>query len=1023
MNRADLSYFLLLAFATIPSAPAAAGDFPSPRNTETASTRPSPPAEAAAGFRVPEGFRVTVFAAEPDVQNPIAMAWDPRGRLWVAENYTYAEQTQKFDFRLRDRVLIFEDVDGDGRFDRRTVFTDQVQRLASVELGFGGVWLLCPPRLLFIPRHDRDDAPAGPAEVVLDGFSVPAENYHTFANGLKWGPDGWLYGRCGASSPGQIGVPGAPDSLRVPLRGGIWRFHPLRKHFEVLCHGTTNPWGHDWNALGEAFFVNTVGGHLWHMIAGAHFVRPHTIEPNPRVYDPIDQHADHWHWDHSRELVLGAPGPDDSRRGGGHAHSGATIYLADQWPAAYQGRLLTLNFHGRRVNVDRLEREASGYAGRHEPDILFASDPWFRGIDLGYGPDGGVFILDWSDTGDCHDHTGVHRTSGRIYKVTFGNPARAAGGDLSQLDEAALLALHLHPNEWFARQARRILADRAARGEPLRTSREALHALLRQDPDPARKLRALWSLASIGAADERSLISLLDDPHESLRAWAIRLLSDSMPLDSIDSQRIGPDVAPPPELISKFSTLALNDSSGLVRLTLASTLERLPVDRRVELARALAGRAEDALDHNLPSLVWTGLIPVALANPEALVSLAAHCRLPGLVESIARRLAEDIESRAGPLNALLALAASRTGELPERVVAGLAAALTGWRKARKPAAWDALESSLAHSSSARIRTQIRDLDVLFGDGRALEEVRRLALDGQAGLESRKAALRTLIESRPPDLRSICERLVRVRFLNAVAVRGLALFDDPAIGKSLAQNYRAFHPSDRPAAMETLASRPAFARALLDQVAAGRIPRGDLTPFHARQIQSLGAPALSQRLAQVWGELHTTPADRRKKMDQLKAALGPAALAGGDLGKGRAVFDRVCGTCHRLHGQGGEIGPDLTGSGRENLDYLLENIVDPSATLSADFRMVVVAMNDGRTLSGLPRAQSARTLTLQTQTDAIVLDRSEIESIRPSSSSLMPDGLLDALSSAEIRDLVAYLSHPAQVPLPNGAGSK
>src|SRR4029077_9195050 len=188
-------------------------------------------------------------------------------------------------------------------------------------------------------------------------------------------------------------------------------YHPLRTRFEALTHGTTNPWGHDWNALGELFFINTVNGHLWHMIPGAHFVRPHTVDPNPRAYAQIDQHADHWHWDHSKELILGAPGAGDSPRGGGHAHSGLSIYQADQWPAAYRGRLLTLNFHGRRVNVERLERSGSGYVGRHEPDILFAAAPWFRGIDLSYGPDGGLFILDWSDTGDCHDHDGVHRSS------------------------------------------------------------------------------------------------------------------------------------------------------------------------------------------------------------------------------------------------------------------------------------------------------------------------------------------------------------------------------------------------------------------------------------------------------------------------------------------------------------------------------------------------------------------------------------------------------------------------------------
>src|SRR6266576_3385302 len=222
-----------------------ASEFHVPYNSEPEQSKPMPAAEAAAKMRLPPGFKATVFAAEPDVQNPIAMAWDARGRLWVAENYTYAEGGKKFDLNLRDRILIFDDADGDGHFDARAVFTDELQKLTSIEVGFGGVWALCPPQLLFIPDKDGAGVPDGAPEVVLDGFNVPAENYHNFANGLRWGPDGWLYGRCGASAPGEIGAPGTPEDARVPIRGGLWRYHPRRKIFEALTAGTTNPWGHD----------------------------------------------------------------------------------------------------------------------------------------------------------------------------------------------------------------------------------------------------------------------------------------------------------------------------------------------------------------------------------------------------------------------------------------------------------------------------------------------------------------------------------------------------------------------------------------------------------------------------------------------------------------------------------------------------------------------------------------------------------------------------------------------------------
>ena len=216
--------------------------------------------------------------------------------------------------------------------------------------------------------------------------------------------------------------------------------------------------------------------------------------------------------------------------------------------------------------------------------------------------------------------------------------------------------------------------------------------------------------------------------------------------------------------------------------------------------------------------------------------------------------------------------------------------------------------------------------------------------------------------------------------------------------------------------EVLASRPAFARALLDQIAAGKVPREDVSAFHARQIRSLGDPELTERLSQVWGVMRESDADRRDLVNSLKKQLDAAAGLHADRSRGRAVFDRICAACHKLYGYGGEIGPDLTGTGRENLDYLLENLVDPGASVSADFRMVVVAMKDGRVLNGLVRAKTDRTLTLQTQTEALVLDRREIDGLQPSPGSLMPDGLLSPLSETETLALFSYLMHRTQVPL-------
>lgn len=997
-----------------------AADFPEPYDSEKTPGDPMPAEEAAAKWKLPEGFKVTVFASEPEVRNPIACAWDNRGRLWVAENFTYAERTLKFDPKLRDRILIFEDTDGDGRHDKRTVFTDEVQHVTSVEVGLGGVWLIAPPQVLFIPDRNGDDRPDGSTEVVLDGFTVPPENHHNFANGLRWGPDGWLYGRCGASAPARVGAPGTPDAERTPVAGGIWRYHPMEKTFEALCHGTTNPWGHDWDENGECFFTNTVNGHLWHMIPGAHYTRPHTIDPNPHSYELIDQHADHYHfdtgkgWESSRDAASGS-----DALGGGHAHCGAMIYLGDNWPASYRGKLMTLNFHGRRINVERLERQGSGYVGKHEPDIGFSADPFFRGIDLTYGPDGGVYVLDWSDTGECHENTGVHRTSGRIYKITYGEVKKPAVSDLTKLSNEELAKLHEHQNEWYVRIARRTLADRMAAGAEIAIAVSALRKHLDLGANPKTRLRALQTLHVLNALNLDMLSKQMVDQrrlNEHVRAWAVRFLVDALPIDTADGKRLRENAKIETEVVAPLQSQAALDPSPLVRLVTASSLQRVSVPWRSFAQDSLVVKAF-AADHNLPLVVWYGIAPLAESHPEKLVEIAESCELPTTRRLIARRLALEIEKKSQLIEDLLKLSQWKTAEFQADILAGLLEGFTGWRKAPKPIAWGDFVEKTDASTDAALKAKVRELSVLFGDGRALDDVKRIALDGKSPMDARKAALQTLIDARPGDLRGICEKLLTVRFLNTIAARGLALFDDPAIGTKLAQSYRSFHPSERAAVVDALVARSAFARALLAEVAAGKIAKAEISAFHARQIRSFGDAELTKQLGEVWGELRESSGDKRAAIAQLKASLTTEILAKADLGAGRVAFNQVCASCHALYGHGGQIGPDLTGSGRANLDYLLENIVDPGAVVNADFRLSILTLRDGRVLNGTIAAKTDRTLTLKTMTEPMTIERSEIARQEELPQSLMPEGLLSALTGDQVRDLFAYLMHPSQVPLP------
>jgi putative membrane-bound dehydrogenase-like protein len=1003
---------------------AAADDFPEIYNTEpNAGGGPTPAREAAETMQLPAGFHASVFASEPYVENPIAMTWDGRGRLWIAENFTYADAALHFDLGLRDRVLIFEDTDGDGRFDNRTVFTDDVQMLTSIEVGHGGLWLMCPPRVLFIPDRDRDDVPDGPAEARLDGFTVATDSYHNFANGLRWGPDGWLYGRCGHSCPGLIGPPGTPPERRHHLAGGMWRYHPTRNVVEVLTAGTTNPWGHDWNEYAQGFFVNTVNGHLWHLIPGAHFNCGSTLDPNRRTYELIDQHADHFHFDTGKGWAASRAGAANDL-GGGHAHEGAMVYLGDNWPEEYRGRLFTINFHGRRANQEVLERSGSGYVAHHAPDFFLSADPWFRGIDLSYGPDGAVYVIDWSDVGECHERDGIHRTSGRIFRIAYGDTAaRSQAADVATLSQKELAALHSEPNEWYVRQARRLLGERHSAGDDLSEAKRLLLQMFGEQPGTVAKLRALCSLSTMEAVDGPFLREQLSHPDEHVRAWAVRTLSDRWPLDD----PLGP-VAQTEEVTLQTASevrewrddltrLAANDPSGLVRLTLASTLQRLPVDDRAELASALVARSEDAGDHNLPLLVWYGLIPVADADPASLVTVAEQCRWPTTLRLIARRLSEDIEAHPHPINDLLAWAAGTDAGTQRDVLDGLSEALKGWRKAPRPAAWDGLVARLQQAGTTELQERARQLSVLFGDGRALDDVRRIALDRSAPMDERRSALQTLIDARPDNLRATCERLLSERYLNTTAAQGLALFDDPEIGERIVNAYQKFWAPERPQIISLLVSRPSFARALLHAIEKGRIPRDHLMAYHVRQIHTFGDKELSEYVTAVWGALRESPEEKRRLIEQLRTELSPDVLESADMSQGRVVFQTLCAKCHRLYGEGATIGPDLTGANRNSLDYLIENVVDPSAVVNRDFRMTVLALKDGRILNGVVLEETDRTLTLQSPTEKVTVEKDQIEERKLTELSPMPEGQLEMLSPEQVRNLFAYLHHPSQVPLP------
>ncbi len=607
MKNLTLSLMLLLAIAAQVRA-------------AQSTAAPIPASQAAAQMSVPPGFHVSLFAGEPDVVQPISFCFDDRGRLWVVENFSYPNW-QTSGTEGHDQILIFDDPEGTGHFTRRTVFYDKAMNCSGIELGFGGVWLCCTPNLVFIPMNAPEDKPAGPPRIILDGWSLEAK--HNVFNRLVWGPDGWLYGCNGILATSLIGKPGAPEAQRTRMNCGVWRYHPITGKFEVVANGTTNPWGLDFDDMGEAFITNCVIKHLWHVIPGAHYQRMYGEDFNPNLYGLMESIADHIHWA-GGDWTTSRSGVANGIAGGGHAHAGAMVYLGDNWPDSYRNSIFMCNLHGSRVNHDILEHKGSGYVGHHGQDFLLANDPWFRGLNLAYGPDGGVFLTDWTDTGECHNYTSIDRSNGRIYKIVHGS-AVPEHPDISRMTDAELVGLQLHKNDWWVRHARRVLQERAAAGKLDPSVRAALQKILDENPDVTRQLRALWSLYVIGDFDRPLATRLMKSPEEYVRSWAIRLSVENPPPDD--------------DVSNDLAHLSVSEASPVVRLALASALQRLPLEKRWPIVESLIAHGEDANDLNLPLMIWYGIEPLVPTDPSRAAHLALISKIPLIREYIARRLA------------------------------------------------------------------------------------------------------------------------------------------------------------------------------------------------------------------------------------------------------------------------------------------------------------------------------------------------------------------------------------------------
>ncbi len=936
-----------------------------------AHTDPLSPEAAAAQFKVPEGFRVELIAGEPDVVQPIAYTIDDRGRLWVLENTNYPNSPGE----AKDRILVLEDADGNGSFEKRSVFWDQANFSSGIAVGFGGVWLGSPPNLLFIPDKDGDAVPDGPPQVMLDGWG--AQDTHETFNDFIWGPDGWLYGTQGIFTYSKVGKPGTPDDQRVPINGGVWRYHPQRKIFERWCEGVSNQWGLDWNDHGEAFFAACVVPHMWHAIEGAHYTRQAGSHFNPHIYEDIQTIA----WGRYEKA----------------AYCGAMVYLGGAFPAEWRDNFFFHDIHMNALRCETFEPDGSGFKSVRKTDFLKSPDAWFRGLSPQYGPDGGVFFNDWYDRVPCHQQKEfTDRSNGRIYKLV-NDKVKPRTVDLAKSSDAELVAMQLDPNDWFVRHARRLLQER----KPNPETTAALEKILFENPDDTRQLRALWALHGQDALSEESALRAMHAESPAVRGWAITCICEKG--------------SPFAAGFARMVEMAKSDQSPRVRLRLASAAQRIAPQDRWPILTALAAHAEDIDDRNLPLMLWYAAEGAVAEDPLRGVALLEATRQPRLHQFIARRVLSAVlndEAAGEPaMNALADRLAAADSATLRRILRGMLDAAQGRQKLLEPKQWPATYEKLKSDSDEAVRQSARSLALLFGSEAALVELRAQLADRSADKSTRREALEALVTQRDAtSLAPLLKIAAEAGPLRADALRALANYDDPRIAMQLISSYRDMAAEEQAAALTTLVARPQGVTALLAAMDGGKIPAKDLSAPLARLVQGFDNAEFNAWLIKNWGSLNATSAERQAEVERYRKFLGEDAILHSNVKNGQAIFERTCAACHTIFGKGGNIGPELPGNFKD-LEYLLQNLLDPNAVIGRDYQQTFVTTRSGNLVAGVVTAEDDRTLTLKTLAAPVTLSKDDIAKRELSPMSMMPTGLLNGLEEPEVRDLLLYLRQP------------
>ena len=1001
------------------------------------------PEETQKAFQVPKGFEVRLFASEPEVVNPVAMTWDERGRLWVLELYEYPKGAPKGQ-KGRDRIKILEDIDADGKADKVTVFADGYSLATGLALGHGGVYLGVAPDLLFLEDTNGDDK-ADKTTVLKTGFGL--EERHELLNGFAWGPDGWLYMTHGVFTHSKVRDPDAhdPDGFGVQMDAALARYHPRTKKFEVFADGTSNPWGVDWNERGDAFVSACVIHHLFHMAPGGLYNRQGGTWANPYGY--------------VQDLpTKGLPAIVDWRHFRA-AHAGICIYQGDQWPSEWRGLVFIGNIHESAINCDRLTPVGSTYRAERETKLLgprqgdyqmgggtflACDDHWFRPVSVQTGPDGAMWVMDWSDKYPCYqnaqaDPEGVDRELGRIWRVVWVGDEKGKAvasrplRDMNLRDAKSerLVELLGHRNSWHRREALRLIIE----GPSSPTLVRNLASVGSANPGPVF-LGPLSVMHNLAPENDVLIKRAIRHRDPTARAWASRFISAGGHLDS--------------KSLAQLSRLA-RDDDATVRAAVAVAIRQLTSNSLTVNTRRSASLAVGYIiphfkelllrpsvegDFYYPHILWMAMEPLVADDPQPFFpliaanenSVSAYC-----ARRVMRRICDlsDSTPREKHLNAAMEWLGSIAGK-PRLAEAALDGLIDAFKSKGMPPSIK-LEPIFARlTANPSIADKARRLATLLGDTSASRVLIAKINDSKATVEDRlkgiQAARDTKDDAARAELLKLfkgpftpagspeAEREKAVQSLYTEALRAISAFGGDDVGYVITDAWKKFGLPTRRVASEVLVLRSKWSRALLAAVDQKVARPEDISATARRTLARSEDATVRENAERLLGRYRATGEDKLKLIaEKRKMVLSSEA----DLKNGYEVAKRTCFVCHKLYGEGADVGPDLTGVGRSTLDALLHNTIDPNEVIGNGFENTEVELKDGSTVSGRIVEDSPRRLKLLASGPIEhVIARSDIAvengkpKIRTGQLSLMPEGL-EQMPDAEFRNLIWYLLNPPQ----------